>query len=92
MADIEVEELLTHLEVVELRLAPELPVFFFQVESLPLPTQFLLLAADKPGEMQKVLQSLLRERVSIRDLETIVETLGEMKGAAKCTRFRSRVW
>jgi len=31
----------------------------------------------KPGELQKVLQNLLRERVSIRDLETIVESLGE---------------
>ena len=31
----------------------------------------------KAGEVQKVLQNLLRERVSIRDLETIVETLGD---------------
>jgi flagellar biosynthesis protein FlhA len=31
----------------------------------------------KPGELQKVLQGLLRERVPIRDLETILETLGE---------------
>ncbi|MEI8196528.1 MAG: flagellar biosynthesis protein FlhA [Phycisphaerae bacterium] len=31
----------------------------------------------KPGELQKVLQNLLRERVPIRDLETILETLGE---------------
>ena len=31
----------------------------------------------KPGELQQVLQSLLRERVPIRDLEVIVETLGE---------------
>ncbi len=31
----------------------------------------------KPGELQKVLQELLRERVPIRDLETIVETLGD---------------
>ncbi len=30
-----------------------------------------------PGELQKVLQTLLRERVPIRDLETIVETLGD---------------
>lgn len=34
-------------------------------------------AAVKPGELQKVLQNLLRERVPIRDLETIVETLGD---------------
>ena len=31
----------------------------------------------KPGELQKVLQALLRERVPIRDLETILETLGD---------------
>ncbi len=31
----------------------------------------------KPGEIQKVLQNLLRERVPIRDLESIVETLGD---------------
>ena len=31
----------------------------------------------KPGELQKVLQNLLRERVPIRDLETIVETLSD---------------
>ncbi|MEM9063910.1 MAG: flagellar biosynthesis protein FlhA [Planctomycetota bacterium] len=33
----------------------------------------------KPGELQKVLQNLLAERVPIRDLETIVETLGDWK-------------
>jgi flagellar biosynthesis protein FlhA len=31
----------------------------------------------KPGELQKVLQNLLRERIPIRDMETILETLGE---------------
>ena len=31
----------------------------------------------KPSELQKVLQNLLRERVPVRDLATIVETLGE---------------
>lgn len=31
----------------------------------------------KPGELQKVLQNLLRERVPARDLETVVETLGD---------------
>ena len=36
-----------------------------------IPAQF------KPGELQKVLQSLLREGVPVRDLETIVETLGD---------------
>ncbi|MEM0915356.1 MAG: flagellar biosynthesis protein FlhA [Planctomycetota bacterium] len=34
-------------------------------------------ALVKPGELQRVLQNLLKERVSIRDLETIVETLGD---------------
>jgi flagellar biosynthesis protein FlhA len=34
-------------------------------------------AIVKPGELQKVLQNLLRERVQIRDLETILETLGD---------------
>ncbi|MCR4316272.1 MAG: flagellar biosynthesis protein FlhA [Planctomycetes bacterium] len=31
----------------------------------------------KPGEVQRVLQNLLKERVSIRDLATILETLAE---------------
>ncbi|MCC7407136.1 MAG: flagellar biosynthesis protein FlhA [Phycisphaeraceae bacterium] len=31
----------------------------------------------KPGDLQKVLQNLLRERVPIRDMEAIVETLGD---------------
>jgi len=31
----------------------------------------------KPGELQKVLQNLLRERVPIRDLETIIEAVGD---------------
>ncbi|MEM1355184.1 MAG: flagellar biosynthesis protein FlhA [Planctomycetota bacterium] len=34
-------------------------------------------AVIKPGELQKVLQNLLRERVPVRDLETILETLGD---------------
>jgi len=34
----------------------------------------------KPGQLQKVLQNLLSERVPIRDLETIVETLGDWAG------------
>ncbi len=33
--------------------------------------------AIKPGELQKILQALLRERVPIRDLETILETLSD---------------
>ena len=37
----------------------------------------------KPGELQKVLQNLLRERVPIRDMETVVETLGDWTGRTK---------
>ncbi len=39
----------------------------------------------KPGEVQKVLQNLLRERVPIRDMETIVETLGDWSPKTKDT-------
>jgi flagellar biosynthesis protein FlhA len=31
----------------------------------------------KPGDVQKVVQNLLRERVPVRDLEVIVETIGD---------------
>ncbi|MEZ6318025.1 MAG: flagellar biosynthesis protein FlhA [Phycisphaerales bacterium] len=34
-------------------------------------------AIIKPGELQKVLQNLLRERVPIRDLETVLEVLAD---------------
>jgi flagellar biosynthesis protein FlhA len=37
----------------------------------------------KPGELQKVMQSLLRERVPVRDLETIIETLGDYASRTK---------
>jgi flagellar biosynthesis protein FlhA len=37
------------------------------------------------GTLQKVLQSLLRERVPIRDLATIVETISDYAGATKDT-------
>ena len=37
----------------------------------------------KPGEIQKVLQGLLRERVSVRDLSTIIETLGDYGARTK---------
>ncbi|HEX8322530.1 MAG TPA: flagellar biosynthesis protein FlhA [Tepidisphaeraceae bacterium] len=37
----------------------------------------------KPGELQRVMQNLLRERVPVRDLETIVETLGDWAGRTK---------
>ena len=35
------------------------------------------------GEVQKVLQQLLREQVSIRDLGTILETLVETAGSTR---------
>lgn len=37
----------------------------------------------KPGEIQRVLQSLLRERVPIRDLESILEAAAECAGRIK---------
>ena len=37
----------------------------------------------KPAELQRVLQNLLRERVPIRDLEAIVETLGDWAPKSK---------
>jgi flagellar biosynthesis protein FlhA len=39
----------------------------------------------RAGELQRVLQNLLRERVSIRDLETILETLAVHAGKVKDT-------
>ncbi len=43
----------------------------------------VLPAQVKPGELQKVMQNLLRERVPVRDLETIVETLGDYSSRTK---------
>ncbi len=37
----------------------------------------------RAGELQRILQNLLRERVSIRDLETILETLASHAGRTK---------
>ena len=37
----------------------------------------------KPGEVQRVLQGLLRERVPIRDLESIVEAIADVAGRTK---------
>ena len=39
----------------------------------------------RAGELQRVLQNLLRERVSIRDMETILETLAVHAGRVKNT-------
>jgi flagellar biosynthesis protein FlhA len=44
-------------------------------------------ALIKPGELQKVLQNLLRERVPVRDLETILEQLGDHAGRTKDTEM-----
>jgi flagellar biosynthesis protein FlhA len=37
----------------------------------------------KPGELQKVMQNLLRERVPVRDLETILETVADYASRTK---------
>ncbi len=37
----------------------------------------------KPGELQRVLQALLRERVPVRDLETILESVSECAARTK---------
>ena len=39
----------------------------------------------KPGELQRVLQNLLRERLPIRDLETILETMADWAPRTKDT-------
>ncbi len=41
----------------------------------------------KPGEVQRVLQALLRERVGIRDLESILETIGDWASRTKDTEI-----
>ncbi|HUO02908.1 MAG TPA: flagellar biosynthesis protein FlhA [Rhizomicrobium sp.] len=68
-------ELLTRQEVKNLldNLKTRLPAVVEEV----IPTQI------KPGELQKVMQSLLRERVPVRDLETILETLGDFASRTK---------
>jgi flagellar biosynthesis protein FlhA len=68
-------ELLTRQEVKNLidNLKARVPALIEEV----IPTQV------KPGELQKVMQNLLRERVPVRDLETILETLGDYIGRTK---------
>jgi len=68
-------ELLTRQEVKNLveNLKVRLPALVEEV----IPTQV------KPGELQKVMQNLLRERVPVRDLETILETLGDYSSRTK---------
>jgi flagellar biosynthesis protein FlhA len=68
-------ELLTRQEVKNLvdNLKARVPALVEEV----IPTQI------KPGELQKVMQNLLRERVPVRDLETIIETLGDWASRTK---------
>lgn len=68
-------ELLTRQEVKNLieNLKQKAPALVEEV----IPTQI------KPGELQRVMQNLLRERVPVRDLETIVETLGDFSSRTK---------
>jgi flagellar biosynthesis protein FlhA len=46
-------------------------------EERPAVVEEVVPAVLKPGEVQKILQNLLKEGVSIRDLGTILETLGD---------------
>jgi flagellar biosynthesis protein FlhA len=68
-------ELLTRQEVKNLieNLKTRVPALIEEV----IPTQI------KPGELQKVMQNLLRERVPVRDLESIIETLGDFSARTK---------
>src|SRR3954452_14506710 len=68
-------ELLTRQEVKNLvdNIKARVPALVEEV----IPTQI------KPGELQKVMQNLLRERVPVRDLETILETLGDFSSRTK---------
>jgi flagellar biosynthesis protein FlhA len=68
-------ELLTRQEIKNLvdNLKQRVPALVEEV----IPTQV------KPGELQKVMQNLLRERVPVRDLETIIETLGDWSTRTK---------
>ncbi|HUB24577.1 MAG TPA: flagellar biosynthesis protein FlhA [Tepidisphaeraceae bacterium] len=50
---------------------------------LPALVEEVIPAQVKPGELQKVMQNLLRERVPVRDLETILETLGDYASRTK---------
>ena len=50
---------------------------------VPALVEELVPAIVKPGDLQKVMQNLLRERVPVRDLETILETVGDYAGRTK---------
>ena len=47
-------------------------------EKAPAVVEEVVPGVVKPGDLQKVLRGLLRERVPIRDLEAILETLGDV--------------
>ena len=82
--------LATHLTEVIKRHAPELlgrqdvrGLLDGLKERVPALVEEVVPAIIKPGELQKVLQHLLRERVPVRDLETILETCGDYGGRTK---------
>ena len=52
-------------------------------EKSPRLVEEVIPAIIKPGELQRVMQNLLKERVPVRDLETIVETLGDWASRTK---------
>jgi flagellar biosynthesis protein FlhA len=52
-------------------------------EKAPALVEEVIPSQIKPGELQKVLHNLLRERVPIRDLETILEVLSEWASKTK---------
>jgi flagellar biosynthesis protein FlhA len=52
-------------------------------ETSPSVVEEVVPAVMKPGEVQKVLQNLLKEGVSIRDLGTILETIGDFAPRSK---------
>ncbi len=52
-------------------------------ESAPVLVKEVVPEVMKPAEIQRVLQNLLRERVSIRDMSAILETLGEYGAKTK---------
>ncbi len=56
-------------------------------ERAPKVVEELIPTVIKPGEIHRVLQALLREAVPIRDLETIVETLGDWAPRTKDTEI-----
>ncbi len=65
-------------QAAELVTREEVQAFLKQLkEKAPSLVEEVVPSQIKPGELQKVLQNLLRERIPIRDLETILETLSE---------------